>query len=194
MAKRLVRPPTPPDNPNPQPDPNANTTQTPALSKNTPTRKKSSRDSARPRAPRWSITHAAAKKPLPRRQSQRASARYVRLAAIACCARLGRVAPLGDLVGLLATWVGGGIGAALLAPPRDADEHALLWLLLVGREDLPCRRLVGSDGPCNEIVRRVYIKRSAGAGAGGRGGKDWSPRTFEQQLCPPRRVGSSALH
>ena len=109
-------------------------------------------------------------------------------------ARLGRVAPLGDLVGLLATWVGGGIGAALLAPPRDADEHALLWLLLVGREDLPCRRLVGSDGPCNEIVRRVYIKRSAGAGAGGRGGKDWTPRTFEQQLCPPRRVGSSALH
>ena len=109
-------------------------------------------------------------------------------------ARLGRVEPLGDLVGLLAILVGGGIGAALLAPPRDADEHAVLWLLLVRRENIQCRRLVGSVDPCNEIVRRVYIKRSAGAGAGRRGGGDWSPRTFEQQLRPPRRVGSSALH
>jgi hypothetical protein len=45
------------------------------------------------------------------------------------------------------------VGAALLAPLRDVDEHAFLGLLLVRREER--RRLVSSVGPCNEIVRRA---------------------------------------
>jgi len=70
------------------------------------------------------------------------------------CTHLGHVAPLGDLVGLLAASVGGGVGAALLASVRDVvDEHAVLGLLLVRREER--RRLVSSVGPCNEIVRRA---------------------------------------
>ncbi len=69
------------------------------------------------------------------------------------CTHLGRVAPLADLVGLLAASVGEGVGAALLAPLRDVDEHAVLGLLLVRREER--RRLVSSVGPCNVIVRRA---------------------------------------
>ena len=69
------------------------------------------------------------------------------------CTHLGRVAPLADLVGLLAASVGEGVGAALLAPLRDVDEHAVLGLLLVRREER--RRLVSSVGPCNEFVRRA---------------------------------------
>ena len=62
-----------------------------------------------------------------------------------------RIAPLGDLVGLLLASVG--VGAALLASLRDVDEHAVLGLLLVRREER--KRLVSSVGPCNEIVRRA---------------------------------------
>jgi len=58
------------------------------------------------------------------------------------CTHLGRVAPLADLVGLLAASVGGGVGATLLAPLRDVEEHAVLGLLLVRREER--RRLISS--------------------------------------------------
>ena len=69
------------------------------------------------------------------------------------CTHLGRVAPLADIVGLLAASMGERVGAAMLAPLRDVDEHAVLGLLLVRREER--RKLVSSVGPCNEIVRRA---------------------------------------
>ena len=41
------------------------------------------------------------------------------------CTHLGHVAPLGDLVGLLAASVGGGVGAALLASVRESSMSTL---------------------------------------------------------------------